>query len=252
MNLGLKGKVAIVTGGSAGIGRSIALGLAAEGAALAICARREGPLRETEAALRASAANVYAATCDVGDATALDAFLESAKARFGRVDILINNASGLGVTDDEAGWAVSLNVDLLASVRAARKVVPWMTEAGGGSILFISSIAGFEYVGSPAPYAAVKAALISYSKTQAMNLGANKIRVNTIAPGSIEFPGGVWEKARLNKVPRYDAVRAAIPFGRLGAPEDVADVAVYLVSDRARWITGECISVDGGQHKGNL
>lgn len=252
MDLGLSGKVAVVTGGSAGIGRSIVAGLATEGAKVAFCARREGPLREAESALRASGANVFGMPCDIADAAALDAFLESVKARHGRIDILINNASALGLTDDETGWAASINVDLLASVRAARKVAPWMIEAGGGAILFISSIAAIEAIGSPAPYAAVKAALISYSKTQAMLLGARNIRVNTLAPGSIEFPGGVWEKARLAKAPRYDAVRASIPFGRLGEPQEVADAAVFLVSDRARWITGQCVSVDGGQHKGNL
>jgi 3-oxoacyl-[acyl-carrier protein] reductase len=244
--------VVVVTGGSTGIGRSIALALAAEGASVAICARRDGPLRETEAALRATGAQAFASTCDIAGAAALDGFLEAVKSKFGRLDSLVNNASALGSTDDEAGWAASINVDLLASVRATRKVVPWMADAGGGSILFISSIGGLEFVGSPAPYAAAKAAMISYSKTRAMDLAAKNIRVNTIAPGSIEFPGGVWEKARLNKVPRYDAVRNAIPFGRLGLPEEVADVAVFLLSNRARWVTGECICVDGGQHKGNL
>ena len=250
MDLGLRGKVSIITGGSTGIGRAIALGLAAEGAAVAFCARREGPLRETEAVLRSTGAHVYAACCDVADPASLERFLNAAKSHFGQVHLLVNNASGFGMTDDDEGWSKNLDVDVLGSVRATRQVAPWIAEAGGGSILFISSIAGLEYLGSAGPYAAAKAALISYAKTCAMDLAPRNIRVNTIAPGSIEFPGGNWEQARLSKAPRYEIVRQSIPFKRLGVPEDVADCAVYLLSNRARWITGECICVDGGQHKG--
>lgn len=250
MNLGLKGKIAVITGASAGIGKAIALGLAEEGVDLAICARREAPLREAEAALRAKGVDVYAASCDVGDVSALDQFLENAKGHFGRVDILVCNASAFGFTDDEANWEASFNVDLLASARAARKVTPWMTESGGGSILFISSISGLE--ASSQPYAAMKAAVISYSKTLAVRLAKNHIRVNTLAPGSIEFEGGLWAERKVNQPSYYEAALKSIPWGRMGTPEEVADVAVFLVSDRASWITGDCISVDGGQHKGNL
>jgi 3-oxoacyl-[acyl-carrier protein] reductase len=251
LDLDLKGKSAIVTGASAGIGRSIAQGLAGEGVNLAICARREAPLRETEAQLRAHGVTVYAASCDVGNAAALDAFLEASKRQFGRVDILVNNASGFGIVDDEAGWELSLNIDLLAAVRAAHKVSAWMAESGGGSIVFISSISGLE-AGNTPPYAAAKAAVISYSKTLAVKLAPKGIRVNTIAPGSIEFPGGRWENAKANNRARYDSVFNAIPWGRLGRPEEVANVALFLCSERASWVTGTCIAVDGGQHKGNL
>jgi 3-oxoacyl-[acyl-carrier protein] reductase len=250
MNLGLKGKVAIITGASAGIGKAIALGLAEEGVDLAICARREGPLREAETDLRVKGVNVYAATCDVGDAGALDQFLENTKTHFGKVDILINNASAFGFKDDEANWESSFHVDLLASARAARKVIPWMTKSGGGNILFISSISGLE--ASAQPYAAVKAAIISYSKTLAVRQAKNHIRVNTIAPGSIEFEGGLWAERKVNNPAHYEAALESIPWKRLGAPEEVADVAVFLVSERASWVTGDCIRVDGGQHKGNL
>jgi 3-oxoacyl-[acyl-carrier protein] reductase len=250
MELGLKGKFAIVAGASAGIGRAIAEGLAAEGVSVAICARRAGPLRETESALRALGVSVYAATCDVGDAAALDRFLDASKHQFGRIDVLVNNASGFGIVDDEAGWQASIDIDLMAGVRATRKVVPWMAE-GGGSIIFISSISGLE-AGTTPPYAAAKAAVISYSKTLAVKLAPKAIRVNTIAPGSIEFPGGRWENAKANNRARYDAVFNAIPWGRMGRPNEVADIAVFLASERASWVTGTCIAVDGGQHKGNL
>ncbi len=250
MDLKLKDKVAVVTGASAGIGKAIALGLATEGVHVAICARREGPLREAEAALREKDVNVYAATCDVGEASALDEFLDSAKQRLGHIDILVNNATAFGFTDDEANWESSFNIDVLASVRAARKVIPWMKDRGGGSILFISSIAGLE--AGAAPYAAVKAAIISYSKSLAVRLAKHHIRVNTLAPGSIEFEGGLWANRRVNSPSHYDAALKSIPSGRLGTPEEVADVAVFLVSERAGWVTGDCICVDGGQHRGNL
>ncbi len=251
MDLGLKGKVAVVTGASAGIGRSIALGFAAEGVGVSICARREGPLREAEAALRTLHPNVYAATCDIAEPAALDDFLEATRREFGRVDILVNNASAFGVTDDEAGWNASLNVDVLASVRASQKVIPWMSEAGGGNILFISSIAGLEAGWSP-PYAAAKAAIVNYSKTLAVSLAPKRIRVNTIALGSIEFEGGRWANVRSNNRIRYDTILNSIPSGRFGMPKEIADVVVFLASERASWVTGACISVDGGQHKGNL
>jgi len=251
VDLGLKGKVAVVTGASTGIGRAIANGLAAEGADVAICARREGPLRDAEAALAKHGTAVYASTCDVADGAALEAFLAACKQRFGRVDILVNNASGFGVTDDDAGWDASISVDLLASVRAARSVTPWMVEGGGGSIIFIASVSGLEAGWGP-PYAAAKAAVISFSKTLAIKLAPKGIRVNTIAPGSIEFPGGRWEQQKENNRARYDSILNSVPWGRLGRPEEIADVALFLASARASWVTGACISVDGGQHKGNL
>jgi 3-oxoacyl-[acyl-carrier protein] reductase len=251
MDLALKGRAAVITGASGGIGRSIALGLAQEGVNVAICARREGPLEKAAQELRAYKVEVYAATCDIGNPQALANFLDASRRAMGGVDILVNNASGVGLTDDEAGWSASIDIDLMASVRATRQVVPWMTARGGGSILFISSISGLE-AGSPPAYAAAKAGLISYSKTIAVSLASKRIRVNTIAPGSIEFEGGRWAERKVKNRAHYDSVFNVIPWGRLGTPEEVADVAVFLCSARASWVTGACICVDGGQHKGNL
>jgi 3-oxoacyl-[acyl-carrier protein] reductase len=252
MDLGLQGKAAVVTGGSRGIGRAIALRLAEEGAGVAICARGEPALRETEAELRARSGSVHAAVCDVADAGALDGFLDAAHAKLGRLDILVNNPSGLSFSDDEAAWQSSLNVDLMAAVRASWKVAPWMTSAGGGAIVHISSIAGLEATGFPAAYCAAKAALVSHSKSLAVALAPQKIRVNTVAPGSIEFAGGLWAQAKQGNPDFYNAVLKTIPSGRMGSPEEVADVVAFLVSDRASWVTGVCLAVDGGQHKANL
>lgn len=251
MNLGLSGKRAVVTGGSKGIGKAIALGLAAEGADVAICARGEEALRATEAELKAVGDGIFADVCDVADGAALDDFLDRARERLGGIDILVNNVSALGVGEDLSAWQTNIDLDLMASVRATQRVAPWMAEAGGGCILFMSSISGIEPSGS-APYAAMKAALISYSKSLAISLAAKKIRVNAIAPGSIEFEGGVWERVRANHPERYRETIARIPWGRMGTAEEVADVAVFLASERAQWVTGACIAVDGAQHRSNL
>jgi 3-oxoacyl-[acyl-carrier protein] reductase len=251
MELGLAGKRAVITGGSKGIGRAIALGLAAEGVNVSICARSEAPLRETADELASHSVGVHAQACDVGDGAALDAYLDAARAQLGGIDILVNNVSALGAGDDLAAWDANVRLDLMASVRATERVVPWMKEGGGGGVIFISSISGIE-VGTTAPYAAVKAALISYSKSLAVRLAAASIRVNTIAPGSIEFPGGVWDRVRQHNPERYRSTLARIPGGRMGRPEEVADVALFLLSERASWVTGACVSVDGAQHKSNL
>ena len=251
MDLGLAGKVVVITGASRGIGRAAALGFAAEGAKLAICARGAAALEATAKEIRALGASVHARTADVGKPAELDTFLDAARAEFGRIDVLVNNSSGFGISDDEAGWKVSFDVDVMASVRASWKVGPWMTEQGGGVIVHISSTSALE-AGSPPSYAAAKAALISHSKTLAVALAPAKIRVLSIAPGSIEFPGGVWEQIKNGNRPYYDAIRASIPWGRLGTAEEVASAIVFAASPRASWITGVVISVDGGQHKGNL
>lgn len=251
MDLQLKGKNAIITGASKGIGRSIALHLAAEGVNVAICARGKEALKSTEKKLLLKGVKVLAQPCDIGDDEQLDAFLTTTKNQFGNIDILVNNVSALSLGDDYSDWENSINIDLLASVKATRKVVPWMTAAGSGSIIFISSVSGLES-GSPAAYAAAKAALISYSKTIAVQLAPKNIRVNTIAPGSVEFPGGLWEMAKTHNRPLYDWALNSIPFGRLGTPDEIGKVATFIASPCASWVTGTCLSVDGGQHKFNL
>ncbi len=251
MDLALEGRNCVVIGGSRGIGRSIALGLASEGANVAICARNEEPLRATEAEISAKGVEAYAQVCDVADSASLAAFLDAARDQMGGVDVLVHNASALAVGPELSDWEASLQVDLMAAVHAVEHVMPWMEEAGGGSILFISSISGLE--ADPSPdfgYTAAKAALIAHAKKLAVMHAPRGIRVNAIAPGSIDFPGGIWSAIREHQPEVYESVRASIPWGRLGTPEEVADVAVFLVSPRAAWIAGECLSVDGTQHRG--
>jgi 3-oxoacyl-[acyl-carrier protein] reductase len=251
MDLRLTGKRAVVTGASKGIGLAIARGLADEGVALAICARNESTLRDAERDLSGRGVRVYAEACDVAVAAELEGFLEQARDVLGGVDILVNNATGYGFRDDEAAWVASLDVDLMATVRASRKVVPWMVDAGGGAIVHISSIAGLHASGAAA-YSAAKAAVISHSKTLAVQLAASHVRVNVVAPGSILVENGLWDQVRQRDPNRFAEVVGSIPAGRMGHAEEVADAVVFLCSARASWITGACLAVDGAQHRGNL
>lgn len=251
MDLKLKNKNCVVLGGSRGIGRSIALGFAAEGANVAICARGEEALKKAEGELLDAGVKTYAASCDIADPDALKSFLEAVKEEFGSVDILVHNASALAVGPDIKDWKASLDVDLMGAVHACETVIPWMTKAGSGAILLVSSTSGLEC--DPMPdygYTAAKAALIAYAKKLAVMLAPQGIRANAIAPGSIEFPGGVWANIKEHQPEMYEMAKSSIPSGRLGTPEEVADAALFLCSSRAQWITGECVSVDGAQHRG--
>ncbi len=249
MELDLTGRSALIAGGSRGIGRSIALTFAQAGANVSICARGESALRETESELRRFGHAVHAMVCDLGDGAAVPKYVAAAAAALGGIDVLVNNASGFGASDDEAGWAASINVDLLAPVRASRAALSYL-EKSRGSILHISSIAGLKQSARTPPYGAVKAALIQYTLTQAAQLAAKHIRVNCIAPGSIEFPGGSWERRKTSDPATYNSILRRIPFGRLGTPQEIANVALFLSSNAATWVTGQTIVVDGGQTLG--
>jgi 3-oxoacyl-[acyl-carrier protein] reductase len=250
MQISVKGKRAVVAGGSRGIGRSIALALAEAGAAISICARGRGPLDKTSAEIAARGVKTHAGVCDLADKDAIATYIAAAADSLGGIDILVNNASGFGSTDDEDGWARSLDIDVMATVRASRAAIPFIERAGGGAILNISSISGYKASTRTAPYAAVKAAVINYTMSQALMLAAKKIRVNAIAPGSIEFPGGMWEQRKTANPQLYNAILRSIPWGRLGAPEEVANAALFLCSDAASWVTGQTLTVDGGQMLG--
>ncbi len=248
MKLDFTGKKVVVCGGSRGIGRSIALAFAENGASVSICARNKESLDHAAADLaKATKATIHHLPCDLANGPAVTHYVKAAALALGGIDVLVNNASGFGRTDDEEGWKLSLDVDVMASVRASLAAVPFLEQSGRGSIIHISSISGLMPSLRTPPYGAVKALLIQYTKTQALALAKKGVRVNCIAPGSIEFEGGVWDLAKQHNRKLYDGILASIPHGRLGKPEEIANVAAFLASDLASWVTGQTIVVDGGQ-----
>jgi 3-oxoacyl-[acyl-carrier protein] reductase len=253
LDLGLKDKVAVVTGGSRGIGRAIALALADEGCNVAICARGEEQLRRTEQELSERGVRVFAAPADLTHEGAIEAFIDEAASRLGRLDVLVNNAGGTGQAASESEiWRGTFDLNVLAAVRASNAALPHMRQAGGGSIIHITSIYGRESGGN-APYNAMKSAMNSHAKSLAVQLAPEGIRVNAVAPGSVRHPGGSWDR-RVQQDPEgmKRFVEQNIPAGRFGTAEEIADVVVFLASDRARWVTGACLNVDGGQSRSNI
>jgi len=171
---------------------------------------------------------------------------DGAAAALGGIDVLVNNASGFGARDTEEDWSKALDVDVMATVRASRAAAPHL-RASKGCIVNVTSISGYRPSLRGPTYAAVKALLVNYTASQAAAFATDGVRVNAVAPGSIEFPGGTWEQRRKSDPVLYDRILKSIPFGRLGLPEEVADVVLFLAGPAARWVTGQTIIVDGGQ-----
>ncbi len=256
MNLELKNKVVVVTGASRGIGKAIAFGFAKEGARLSICGRDTENLENVANELKTHNIEVLAIPTDVTDFAQVQSFMTETLDKYGRIDVAVNNVGGSRwtplneITDEE--WHEILDLNLVSATRINKHAIPVMQKQGGGVILMITSIYGREG-GGHITYNAAKAAEISMTKSLAKELAPDNIRVNSIAPGSILFPGGGWDrriKADPDQMKAF--VESEMPLGRFGKPEEIANVVVFLASDCASLVTGACINVDGCQSRSNI
>jgi len=251
MDLGLQGKVVLVTGGSRGIGHAIAVQCAIEGADVAICARTEAGLTDALDLLRTQGTRVFGHIADVTRSDEVTRLLRTSAEALGGIDILIDNVGGsegkglIGSTDEE--WMRTFDLNVLHAVRISRAVIPYMQQRGGGSIVIISSISGYK----PSPsvqYGSAKAAEIFLSSALALELGPLQIRINTVCPGSTLFPGGGWGRYQQRHPEHFEQFqREEFPLGRLATPEEIARVVAFVASPAGGWINGAMIPVDGGQ-----
>ncbi len=245
MDLDLKGKKAVVTGGSRGIGRAIALTLAEEGCDVAICARGREGVEEALAALRKSGVKAFGQALDVADLKALRAFVAAAARDQGGLDIFVANVSAFGMGMDDESWRQSLDIDVMATVAGVEAAIPFLERSPAGAIIVIGTVGAVEVAGPMRPYAAVKAALVPYVKALGRNLAAKGVRANMVSPGNVYFKGGVWHRTEEKNPEVFKAVLARNPTGRMGSPQEVANAAVFLASPRASFITGTNLIVDG-------
>ncbi len=251
MDLRLEGKVALITGASRGIGRAIALALAAERCDIALVARGEDALRDAERQVSTLGVRATAIVADVTSAADVERMVAETVSALGRIDILVNNAGG-SFPDDDEGWQNAFAANIEAAVRATRAAVPHMRAQGGGSIVHVASLWGRE-AGGGLPYNAMKAAMISHAKNSALTLAKDNIRVNSVAPGSVRHPGGSWDRRAIaDPEGMAKFVEEKIALGRFGTAEEIANVVAFLCSSKASWVTGACINIDGGQTWSNI
>jgi 3-oxoacyl-[acyl-carrier protein] reductase len=258
VELGLAGKVAVVTGASRGIGRAIALGLAAEGCHVAIGARGAAALERVVAEVERVGGRAVAVAGDLAVPGGTEPLLARAVEVFGGLDIVVNNLGGSAPANkpfmdtEPEDWRGVVALNVYPAIEASRLAVPQFRRRGGGAIVMISSIYGRE-AGGYAGYNAVKSALNSLAKSLSRELAADNVRVNAVAPGSILFAGGSWDRRRqADPDGMAEFVKRDIPLGRFGRPEEVANVVTFLCSERASWVSGACIAVDGSQGRSNI
>jgi 3-oxoacyl-[acyl-carrier protein] reductase len=245
MDLGLKGKKAIVTGGTRAIGRAIANLLVEEGCDIGICAHTAAQVEEAVAAFKAKGVKAFGAMVDVADGAQLTGFIKSAVGVLGALDIFISNVSAMGVGNDEASWKKGFEIDLLGTLRGCETAVPFLEKSGAGAIVVVGTTAAVEVVGPRAAYGSVKVAILPYIKSLARNLAPKNVRANVVSPGTIYFKGGAWNVIEQNMPDRYRQAFDRNPMGRMGTPEEVANAVVFLASPRASFITGTNLICDG-------
>jgi NAD(P)-dependent dehydrogenase (short-subunit alcohol dehydrogenase family) len=245
MDLGLKGRKAIITGGSRGLGRAAAETLAAEGCDVAICSRGAEGVEAAKKSLEAKGVKVFAQAVDVGDKEALEGFIAAAIEDLGGLDILVSNPSG-GNGVDEAAWKANFDVDLMGAVRSVNAAVGALSESDSACVIFISSTAAVETFMGPTSYNAIKAGLITHANGLSQALAPKGIRVNTVSPGPIMVEGGSWDMIKTHNEAMYNATVAQIPAGRLGTDQEIGDAITFLASPRSAFTTGVNLVIDGG------
>ncbi|MFL5296523.1 MAG: SDR family NAD(P)-dependent oxidoreductase [Phenylobacterium sp.] len=248
MDLQLKGKSAVVTGATRGIGRAIADLLADEGANVAICARNAGQVADAVKAIEGKGVKAYGEVVDIGDGPALKAFIGKAAEALGGLDILVSNASALVQGNAEDAWKAMFEIDIMGAVRTYEAARPHLEKAGAekGDAAFIitSSISAAE-TDNPNCYGAMKAAQIHYAKGVAREGAPKKIRCNVVSPGTVFFEDGVWGGVKRNAPAFFETMIKRNPTGRMATPEEIAAATVFLASPRSAFTTGSNLVVDG-------
>jgi NAD(P)-dependent dehydrogenase (short-subunit alcohol dehydrogenase family) len=246
MDLGLRGKKAIVTGATKGIGRGVIELLLAEGAEVGFCARTADEVAETVETLQRSGTVVMGEPVNVRDGEAYKAWLERTAAALGGCDIFIPGVSGGGGMDSEKNWVRNFEIDMLHTVRGCETLMPHLEKSGSGSVVIIGSTNAVETFAAPMAYNAIKAGLITYGKQLSQYVGKKSVRVNTVSPGPIYFEGGAGEMIKGTQAKFYDWAMKQFPNGRMGTVEEIARVIVFVASPAASLITGSNIIADNG------
>lgn len=249
MDLNLSGRRALVTGGTRGIGRAIVTGLLDEGAHVAFCARTADAVDATAVEL-ADRGRVMGSALDVGAAAAVAQWVAASAAELGGIDIVVANVSALAIPDTPENWQTSFDVDLMGAVHLVEAALPHLRTGNGPSIVTISSVSGREIDFTAGPYGVMKAAIVHYTQGLAFNLASEGIRANTVSPGNTYFEGGVWESIENGDPDLYDQALGLNPTGRMARPEEIANGVVFLASDRASFVSGTNLVIDGALTRG--